>query len=123
MIAVAVREDDPTPPYRQIVIQISAAITSGEVKAGTRLPSVRTLASDLDLAPGTVMRAYADLADAGLVISRRGRGSVVADGVADPDKHEQIGEDLAREFVARARDLALSDSDIERLVRGALDQP
>lgn len=120
-LAVVVREGDPTPPFRQIFIQMSAAITSGELHAGTKLPSVRTLASDLDLAPGTVMRAYADLASAGLVVSRRGRGSVVADGAADPQRHEQIGEDLVRDFIARARDLGLSDAHIERLVTERLD--
>jgi GntR family transcriptional regulator len=47
--------------------------------ARTRLPTIQQLANDLQLAPGTVARAYKELEREGLVVSRRRKGTVVAD--------------------------------------------
>ncbi len=52
---------DPTPPFEQLRRQLTGLITSGVLKAGTRLPAVRQLAADLSLAAGTVARSYAEL--------------------------------------------------------------
>ncbi|TPV51917.1 GntR family transcriptional regulator [Pseudarthrobacter phenanthrenivorans] len=54
----------PTPPYEQIRSQISSLIASGTLVPGSRLPTVRSLAADLDIAAGTVARAYKELAAA-----------------------------------------------------------
>src|SRR5690606_11229934 len=49
------------PPYEQMRAQITALITTGALAVGDRLPSIRQLAGDLGLAPGTVARAYREL--------------------------------------------------------------
>lgn len=72
-----------TPPYQQIVEQVSAAVTSGELAAWDRLPPIRQLATDLAVAPGTVARAYRELEQAGLVVTRGRRGTFVLD-VGEP---------------------------------------
>ena len=53
-------------PYEQVKRQLSAQITSGELTAGSKLPTVRALAEQLDLAPNTVAKAYRELEAAGL---------------------------------------------------------
>ena len=63
--------------YEQIVAQIQQAIWSGELPAGTSLPSLRRLARDLEVSLITTTRAYNDLAAAGRHAQQAGRGRVV----------------------------------------------
>ncbi|MEV8357815.1 GntR family transcriptional regulator [Microbacterium sp. NPDC076895] len=68
----------PTPPFEQLRAQYVAAIASGELPPGSRLPTVRRLAGDLGLAPGTVARAYRELETAGLIETRGRHGTFVS---------------------------------------------
>ncbi len=77
------------PPYEQIRSQVAAQIRSGELPHGHRLPSIRQLAGDLRVAPGTVARAYSELESAGLISSSRASGSTV---VAPQPATASIGE-------------------------------
>ncbi|MGP9651085.1 GntR family transcriptional regulator [Glutamicibacter sp. AOP38-B1-38] len=77
--------DAAVPPYEQIRTQISSLISLGELPAGSKLPTVRALATDLGVASGTVARAYKELEAIGLVSSRRRAGTVVNAG-ADMEK-------------------------------------
>lgn len=67
-----------TPPYEQIRAQISALAAVGSLAPGSRLPTVRSLAADLGIAPGTVARAYKELEAAGVVEARRRGGTFIA---------------------------------------------
>lgn len=114
---------DPTPPYEQLRRQIASAIISGSLAGGERLPTVRQLARDLGVAPGTVMRAYAELERAGLIATRRGGGSTVAAGQA---RSGLAGDELARladGFVTRARELGAADEEIRLAVASRLQAP
>lgn len=82
-LGVRVDASDPTPAYEQLRRQLAGLIVAGELAPDARLPTVRQLALDLGLAPGTVMRSYRELELAGLIASRRGRGTVVM-GPPDP---------------------------------------
>ena len=79
-----------TPPYEQIRAQVSSLIALGALEPGTRLPTVRRLAADLGIAAGTVARAYRELEQAGLVVTRRRNGTVVA-GTPAPAGQEPAG--------------------------------
>ncbi|RZS91378.1 GntR family transcriptional regulator [Motilibacter rhizosphaerae] len=68
----------PVPPYEQLRAQIADLVAAGSLPVGHRLPSIRQLAVDLDLAPGTVARAYRELESAGVVVSRVRHGTTVA---------------------------------------------
>lgn len=76
-LALRVDPDDPTPPYEQLRRQFIALIASGALTAGTRLPPLRQLAADLQLATGTVARTYHELENLDLVRSRRGGGTTI----------------------------------------------
>lgn len=92
---------DPTPPYEQVRRQVEDLIGARILRAGDRLPPLRQLARDLGLAVGTVGRAYSELEEQGLVVSRRGAGTRVADGaVPGPDA---VLQGLVHDFLARAR--------------------
>lgn len=68
----------PHPIYRQLVDQIRAAISRGELAAGDALPSVRAVAEDLVVNVNTVAKAYGELVRAGDVLSEPGRGVFVS---------------------------------------------
>lgn len=68
----------PVPPYEQIRAQIARLAESGALPVGTRLPTIRQLAGDLGLAPGTVARAYRELEATGVVTSRVRHGTTIA---------------------------------------------
>lgn len=68
-----------TPMYAQIVEQIVAKVMAGVWKAGDPLPSIRELAGDSRVSVITVKRAYLELERAGVIVTRQGKGSFVAD--------------------------------------------
>jgi len=75
---ISVDLESPVPPYEQIRGQVSALAASGVLSPGDRLPTIRMLAADLGVAPGTVARAYKELEAEGTVTAMRRRGTVIA---------------------------------------------
>jgi len=69
--------NDSQPIYRQLRERVVAMILDGVLKEGDPLPSVRTVAADYRLNPLTVLKAYQELVDEGLVETRRGLGMFV----------------------------------------------
>lgn len=74
-------------PSDQIRDQLSGLISMGAVEPGERLPSVRQLASDLGVAPGTVAKAYRALEEEGLLVTRIGAGTRVSAAVETTPAH------------------------------------
>ena len=74
------------PLYLQIAEALRRRIASGELKPGDRLPPVREMARRWNCSPGTVNRAYAELAREGLVAGHRGGGTRVAPSVLHPEQ-------------------------------------
>ena len=66
-----------TPAYRDIYQRVRTEILSGRLSARARLPSSRTLASQLGVARGTVELAYQILAGEGYTVSDGARGTIV----------------------------------------------
>ncbi|MEU1464442.1 GntR family transcriptional regulator [Streptomyces sp. NPDC005727] len=119
--AVRVDTASQVPPYAQIRAQLGALIVTGRLAEGDRLPTVRQLATDLGLAPGTVARAYRELETAGLIRTRRGAGSRVAAPPADPTRpFASVLATLARDFTSSARALGADTETIMAAVRDAL---
>jgi GntR family transcriptional regulator len=120
---LSVTTTDPTPPYEQVRRQLAALIGSGALPRGERLPPLRQLAGDLGLAVGTVARAYRELEAAGLIVSRRGGGTRVAEQPARPPAPADDGSVLraAEEYVWRARAAGADRSSILDALHQALD--
>ncbi len=66
------------PIFEQLVTQVRLAILNGALSSGDRLPSARELAAALNVNLHTVLHAYQELRDIGLIELRRGRGASVA---------------------------------------------
>lgn len=99
-----VEPDSHVPPYEQIRSQIATMASSGVVSEGSRLPSIRQLASDLGLAGGTVARAYRELEREG-VIATRGRHGTFIEKAHPPAGVERELDAAARAFAVRATQL------------------
>lgn len=69
------------PMYAQIVEQVVAKVMAGAWKAGDPLPSIRELAADCQVSVITVKRAYLELERSGVIVTRHGKGSFVADAI------------------------------------------
>lgn len=69
--------DNPQPPYRQVAEGIRAAINSGELPVGEKLKSIRDLAREYEVSPGTVQQALRLLREEGVVTTWQGRGTFV----------------------------------------------
>lgn len=100
------------PLYLQIKSQISYLITSGQLRAGERLPPVRSFANDLNVNTGTVAQAYRELQHEGLIDAAVGRGTFVAPTLpVSTDlgvRHHEATVALER-ALTRLRSLGLSD--------------
>lgn len=70
--------DMPAATAREIRTDIESRIAAGDLRAGDRLPAVRTYASDLGVSPATVSAAYRDLRLRGMVTGRGRQGTLVA---------------------------------------------
>ncbi len=102
---------DPTaelPVGVQLSWRLRALIATGRLAAGDRLPSFRQLAEWAGVNVNTVRSVYAGLEGAGLVISRQGQGTFVADGIEAAPELEEI----ATEALRRAREAGLDPADL-----------
>jgi DNA-binding transcriptional regulator YhcF (GntR family) len=93
-------------------------VRSGELTAGTKIPTVRALAAQLGLAPNTVARAYRELESDGVVETRGRQGSFIASS-GDPTK--DLAGRAATDYVAAIRRLGLDDESAIAYVRSALE--
>lgn len=120
---LSVDPDDPTPPYEQLRRQLADLVEAGTLVAGERLPPLRQLAGDLGLAVGTVARAYRELEAAGLLASRRGGGTRVAEHARPAPEVERRARlaELSAAHVRRTRALGFSPAEIAVAVGAALD--
>lgn len=94
--AALVQVDDSSDRsiYEQIVAQVQEKIATGTLLPGERLPPVRRLADQLDIAPGTVARAYSELERLGVVVTEGARGTRVAERNQSPDRPRHPPEEL-----------------------------
>lgn len=122
---ITVDPADREPPYQQIRVQVLAAIAAGTVAEGLRLPTIRQLAADLDLAANTVARAYRELEADGAIETRGRRGTFVLGApVSSPaEQAERQLDAIARDCVAESRRLGIPAADLARALARALAAP
>ncbi len=102
------------PFYRQVIDQVKAAIATGRLGPGDRLPTVRQLAVDLSINPNTVARAYTELELTGLVETQMGSGTFVGHRPVQPDEVEKkrLLDQICPELLARASSHGFTLEDI-----------
>ncbi len=112
------------PLQGQIVRQVRAKILSGELTAGTNLPSIRALAREQHVSVITVQRAYETLIREELIHSRRGKGFFVSE-LENKRKEEMAKQRLLENLsplVSAALEEGLSQKDIKQAIDIILKQ-
>jgi len=117
---IDVDPDSAVPTFEQVRAQLAAMIVAGSLPEGTRLPSIRQLASDLALAPGTIARVYRELEHEGLVTSRVRHGTVVQPTRRTASTVRRQLDEAARGFALAAVRLGASEDEALRAVRTRL---
>ena len=85
---------DARPIYEQVRDNLRRLMVSGAIQEGEKLPSVRSLASNLAINPNTIQRAYESLEAEGYVYSIPGKGSFAAPrtGVDEERRDRLLGQ-------------------------------
>ena len=99
-----------TPIYEQITEQIKSQIIRGDLKENEELPSIRSLAKELQISVITTKRAYEELEKEGFIVTMPGKGSYVAGQNQEllKEKRLRIIEEKLMDVVAESRILGLS---------------
>jgi DNA-binding transcriptional regulator YhcF (GntR family) len=105
------------PPFEQLRVQLLEQVQSGELAFGAKLPTVRRLAEDLGLAPGTVARTYRELEQNGIIQTRGRNGTFVA---WSRDEAERLVQDAASAYADRIRSLGFDSDRAVAIVQRAL---
>lgn len=123
MLPISLSPSSPDPFYQQIVDQVRSLVLSGRLEPGTPLPSVRALAAELAVSVITTRRAYQELEREGVIVTRPGLGSTVAD--RRPEALEQARLDQVRarleEAVNEAERLGVAPDQVVRLLLSLVD--
>jgi len=112
------------PVYVQVAEQISETIAKGQLTSGDKLPAVRKLAAELVINPNTVARAYSQLEQAGLVTTKIGSGTYVADPKlrrADAADINVLAERMDT-LISRGLNLGLQAQDIIKIFKARMDK-
>lgn len=104
----AIDPGDELPVGLQLTWRLRALISTGQLASGERLPSFRRLAGWAGVNLNTVRAVYEGLERDGLVISRQGQGTFVAEGIEAAPELEQIAADALR----RASEAGLGPRDL-----------
>jgi GntR family transcriptional regulator len=103
--------------YVQLMQQVRQALLFGVLKPGDQLPTVKEVVAQVAVNPNTVLRAYRDLEQEGLVVSRPGLGTFVAKNVAPAvatASYRALRKELER-WLRKAHEAHLDDQTIAAL--------
>lgn len=112
---ISLSQADSRPMYLQIMEQIRYRVAVGDWVPGQEIPSIRALAADIKVSVITVKRAYLELEHAGVVVTRQGRGTYVAEDA-------ELGTRLKQEELDRQLSAAVDSARLLGLDEDALKQ-
>lgn len=120
-IQITIDDDSGIPIWLQLRNRLIYLITSGYYATGDKLPTVREMAVDLGINYNTVSKVYQDIERDGYIVSKRGKGTFVAErGPAEAEAAKSEVDFLADEFIRQCRELGVPRQDIADLVAGRL---
>jgi len=103
--------------YVQLIQQVRQALEFGILKPGDKLPTVKEVVAQVAVNPNTVLRAYRELEHDGLVISRPGVGTFIANSIPQavaPASYNTLRADLER-WIRKARAHGMDDGRVAGL--------
>lgn len=107
------------PIYRQIIDQVKTHIATGKLTKGMFLPSVRQVASELEINSMTVSKAYSLLEKEGVLEAVRGRGMRIKESGLSK-KHlansEEIMAPILKEVIIKSQQLSLNRKKVVKML-------
>lgn len=106
------------PIYKQITTQIKSLILKGELEAGKMLPSIRSLAKELQISVITSKRAYEELEKKGFIETVAGKGSFVAHQNKELLKEQRLKiiEEKLTEVVTESKVLNIDLEELKEMI-------
>ncbi|ALC80505.1 MULTISPECIES: GntR family transcriptional regulator [Bacillus] len=101
------------PIYMQIAEQVFKQVVRGELKQGDKLPSVREMAIQTGVNPNTIQRTYSEMERMGIVETRRGQGTFLAENnQIILDLKEKMKNEATEEYVNQLKELGLTQAEM-----------
>jgi GntR family transcriptional regulator len=117
---ITLSKDSDVPLRQQLAEQIVFQITTGQIRAGQELPSVRALARQSSVHHNTVSEAYRELVHRGWLTRHRGSRLVVGTGEGAPLIGPKTLDELINESIQRAKDMGFTLQALRQRVRERL---
>jgi GntR family transcriptional regulator len=125
MIEFSLNSRSGVPIYRQIQDQVRFGISSGLLRPGEQLPTVRALAVELSVNPNTVIKAYTELEREGVVTTEQGSGTFIASPPAaripEADRRAKL-ESLCLEFLAHTSGHGFTSREVMQSIRNLTER-
>jgi DNA-binding transcriptional regulator YhcF (GntR family) len=120
-VRIALDHVSAEPLSDQLSTALARRILRGSLAPGARLPTVRALAEELELAPNTVAKAYRMLERERLIATLGRKGTFVVDRLPErvPGRERRLAE-AAEAFVRRSVQLGFGDEEVRRALNRAL---
>ncbi|MGR6855780.1 GntR family transcriptional regulator [Bacillus halotolerans] len=101
------------PIYLQIADQIFYRLVRQELVPGDKLPSVREMAIQTKVNPNTIQRTYSEMERLGIVETRRGQGTFIADKAEIVDElKERLTREVFESFIHQMAELGLTKEEM-----------
>ena len=116
---IIISNSSPTPIYEQIKNTIINQIISGELVEEEPLPSIRVLASDINISIMTIKKAYDELEKEGYIFQVQGKGSYVAKRNSELIKENALKEieNYLEHAILLAKQFDVSSQEIIDLIK------
>ena len=115
-MVIKINDYSDVPIYMQIRNQIVMGISSGELKAGEQLPTVRALALEIGINTMTVSKTYQMLKNEGYIMTDRKNGARVRQQIEQSGVISEENKNELRRIVSEARLSGVAKKDIQKLV-------
>jgi GntR family transcriptional regulator/MocR family aminotransferase len=89
LLSLEIDKTSSVPIYRQIADRLREAVSAGRISAGSKLPSTRIFAEELNVSRNTVLQVFDTLINEGFLISRVGAGTYVS---GESGKYDEPGQ-------------------------------
>ncbi|NCB41466.1 MAG: GntR family transcriptional regulator [Clostridia bacterium] len=112
-----------TPIYLQLVDQFKHRIIAGELKAGSKLESVRDLAVSFEVNPNTMQRALSELERNNLVYAERTSGRFITqDKELIVKMREEVAQEIIETFIQQMESIGFSNKEAMELFQKKISE-
>jgi len=124
MIAFNIAPSSGIPIYKQVFEQIERMILNGYLPVGEYLPSVRQVATDIEVNPMTISKAYGLLEERGYLSRQRGKGMMVAQQTEQVSKQEKIMklEKMITALISDASQMGITEQELLTLIKSNVEK-